>query len=127
MMWRLRGFALATTSGWLIALGSVVGFGGVVLSPFLALALAVIAGFVAWAVDPRSRSGKPRVPLLGWLLYTVLLVGACAWHVHARERVFTVELWLPTMAVLLVLAPTFYRSRLSASSRDRPSRSAEWE
>ena len=102
---RLPGFTIATATAWLIAVGSVTGIGGVVLPSLLVPAVTVLAALSAWVADGLSSNGRRPVPLAGWLLYTGLLVAASAWHVDQRGRPVIVELYLPMIAVLLVLAP----------------------
>lgn len=101
----LCGFTIATAAGWLVAVGTVTGIGGVVLPSLLAPPVTVLAALSAWVADGLSSNGRKSVSLAGWVLYTGLLVGASAWHVHHRGRPLIIELWLPTIAVLLVLAP----------------------
>lgn len=101
----LCGFTIATAAGWLVAVGSVTGIAGVVLPSLLVPPVTVLAALSAWVADGLSSNGRKPVSLAGWVLYTGLLVAASAWHVHHRSGALIIELWLPTLAVLVLLAP----------------------
>ncbi|KIG16876.1 hypothetical protein DB30_04038 [Enhygromyxa salina] len=68
-----------------------------------AAGLVVMAGLCAWMC--HVKSGAPRLPAYFWLGYTSAVASATAWYVAARGTLLTVELLLPTLAILLIAVP----------------------
>lgn len=101
---RIRPLTITTVVAWCIA---------VALSPAsqqivpqsLAFSFLGLCILLTWMNGrPRPELGDPS-PGWFWALYLVLVTAGSAWYIHARGTMLTVELLLPTTAVLLVLAP----------------------
>ncbi len=95
---------VANFMGWIAAIAGTHGFAGRQFAMHWVVTLVVAGGSSAWLMAGRGLRPHAQLPVWTWLGYVALVTIACRGYIVARGAIALVELGIPTLGPLIVLA-----------------------